>query len=63
MNKNTVHGTAEEIGGKFEKNVGKLTGSTKTEAEGAVREVKGKAEKTYGNAKDTLKDARKQAEE
>src|ERR1041385_7847835 len=36
-------GTAEELGGKLKKGVGKVIGNEQMEAEGAVKEVKGKA--------------------
>jgi uncharacterized protein YjbJ (UPF0337 family) len=62
MNKHELYGTAREIKGKAEKNLGKVTRSERTEAHGAVEEITGKAEKLAGHAQakaERLKDRAK----
>jgi uncharacterized protein YjbJ (UPF0337 family) len=51
MNKDQVKGRAKEVAGKIEKNVGRATGSAKTEAKGLVKEVVGKIQKSVGDAR------------
>jgi uncharacterized protein YjbJ (UPF0337 family) len=50
MNRDQVNGRGKEAAGKVQKNVGRATGSLKTEAKGAAREVAGKVQKTVGDA-------------
>ena len=57
MNQDQVKGTAKEVAGKVQKNVGETIGSTEQEAKGLAKEVEGKAQKQVGNAEETLKDA------
>ncbi len=57
MDKDQVKGAAHEAKGAVKEAAGKITGSKKTEAEGAGERVAGKAQKAYGDAKDTLKKA------
>ena len=45
----------ETIIASVEEGVGKLTGDTKTEAEGKTEQVKGKVQNTIGGIKDTLR--------
>ncbi len=52
-----VEGSAKNIGGKIKEGVGKLTGDTKTEAEGKMDQTEGKVQNTVGGIKDTVKDA------
>ena len=59
MNQDQVKGTAKEVAGKVQKNVGETIGSTEQEAKGLAKEVEGKAQKQVGNAEETLKDAGK----
>jgi uncharacterized protein YjbJ (UPF0337 family) len=51
MNKEQIRGTANEVAGKVQKNVGKATSNGTQQVKGAVREVAGKVEKEIGNAK------------
>ncbi|HET9644051.1 MAG TPA: CsbD family protein [Burkholderiaceae bacterium] len=57
MNTDQVKGTAKEVAGKTQKNVGKAIGSTEQEAKGMAREAEGKVQKNVGNAEETLKDS------
>ncbi len=51
MNRDQVKGRAKEVAGKVEKNVGRATGSAKTEAKGLVKEAVGKVQKNLGDAR------------
>jgi len=50
-------GTAKELHGKVEKNVGKLVGSERLEAKGRARELGGRALKETAKAGERLKGA------
>jgi uncharacterized protein YjbJ (UPF0337 family) len=52
-----IEGSAKNMGGKLKEGFGKLTGDTKTEAEGKSDQVEGKIQNTVGGIKDTVKDA------
>jgi uncharacterized protein YjbJ (UPF0337 family) len=52
-----VEGSAKNMGGKLKEGFGKLTGDTKTEAEGKSDQVEGKIQNTVGGIKDAVKDA------
>lgn len=62
MNKNQVHGIAENIVGKVQEKAGKLVGSTEQQAKGIKKQVTGKVEEKVGDAKAALKDARNTAQ-
>jgi len=51
MNNHQIRGTANEVAGNIQKNVGKATANGTQQVKGAVREVVGKVEKEIGNAK------------
>ena len=55
IDKDRVEGSAKTIGGKIKEGIGKLTGDTKTEAEGKGDQVEGKVQNTVGGIKDTLR--------
>jgi uncharacterized protein YjbJ (UPF0337 family) len=61
MDKNRVKGTIDEVVGSAKRHVGKLTGNTRTQAEGAVQQIKGKVENAWGKAKDAVRDANEEA--
>ena len=50
-----TEGAAKNLGGKIKEQVGKVTGDSKTEAEGKADQAKGKIQNTIGGIKDTLK--------
>ncbi|HEY8154014.1 MAG TPA: CsbD family protein [Myxococcota bacterium] len=50
-------GTAKELTGKIEKNVGKLVGNERLEAKGRVRELGGRAQKETAKASERVKGA------
>ena len=56
MDENCISGTARNIGGKVEENLGRATGDSKTQAEGIAKQVSGAAQEMYGQARDTASD-------
>jgi uncharacterized protein YjbJ (UPF0337 family) len=61
MNKDQIKGTAREVAGKVQKNVGKATSNGTLAVKGAVKEVAGKVQKEFGNAKEEA-EARRRAD-
>jgi uncharacterized protein YjbJ (UPF0337 family) len=57
VNKDQVKGSAKDITGKVQEQVGKLTDDKEQEAKGIGKQVAGKAQKEYGDAKEAVKDA------
>ena len=57
MAENQIEGAARNVGGKAESVVGKVTGDTKTKADGKIDQVAGQAQQTYGDAKDAVSSA------
>lgn len=57
MNKHQVKGTAKDLVGKAQEEVGKLVGSKKQQAKGLKKQIAGKAEEAYGDVKEAGKDA------
>jgi len=56
MDKDRVKGTINDVVGNAKRQVGNLTGDTRTEVEGAVQQVRGKVQNTWGKAKDAARD-------
>jgi uncharacterized protein YjbJ (UPF0337 family) len=54
-NDDRIEGSAKNLGGKIKEGFGKLTGDTKTEAEGKADQVEGKVQNTWGGIKDAIK--------
>ena len=57
MNEDRIAGTTRNLGGKVQEGFGRVTGDTKTQAEGLVNQAAGTAQDLYGQAKDTAADA------
>ncbi len=55
MDKDRTEGAAKNIGGKIKEGFGKLTGDTKTQAEGKAQQAEGKVQNTVGGIKDTVR--------
>jgi len=55
VDKDRVEGSGTNLGGKVKEGVGKLTGDSKTQAEGKADQVKGKVQNAVGGIKDSLK--------
>lgn len=62
MNKDQVQGFIKADAGETQKDFGRLVGSEEQEAKGLARELEGKAQKNYGDAKEAIEDAGKDAE-
>jgi len=59
MDKDRIDGAANKVKGSIKEAVGKVTGDTKTQAEGKAQKTAGKAQNTVGGAKDTVRDTLK----
>ena len=57
MDNDRIKGAATQVKGTLKEALGKVTGDTKTEAEGKVEKTTGKAQNAVGGAKDTVRDA------
>jgi uncharacterized protein YjbJ (UPF0337 family) len=51
---NQVKGTAKEVAGKIQKNVGDATDDTSQELKGAARELEGKAQRKVGETESKI---------
>jgi len=56
MDKDRVEGSAKQIKGNIKEGLGKLTGDTKTEAEGKADKAEGKVQNTIGGIKDKARE-------
>ena len=57
MDREHVKGAADKAKGAIKEGVGKVTGDTKTEAEGTADKTEGKVQNAVGSAKDAARDA------
>ncbi len=57
MNKDQMKGTAKDLAGKMQREVGKATGNTSQEAKGIKNQMSGKIQKAVGNVKEGVKNA------
>jgi uncharacterized protein YjbJ (UPF0337 family) len=55
MDENRVEGTVRNVGGKVQEGVGRITGDTRTRAEGIVNQAAGTAQDLYGQVADTAR--------
>ena len=62
MNEDQVKGTAKDIGGKIQEKAGELTDDKSQQAKGLANQAEGKTQKGYGDAKETVKDAARDAD-
>jgi len=56
MDKDRIEGAGKNIKGKIKEGVGKVTGDTKTEAEGKADQAEGKVQNTIGGIKDKARE-------
>ena len=56
MDKDRLAGAAEQAKGSLKEAIGKVTGDTKTQAEGAAEKAAGEARNTAGGAKNAVRD-------
>lgn len=59
MDKDRIEGAAKQVKGTIKEAVGKVTGDTKTQAEGIAEKAAGKVQSSVGGAKDAMRDALK----
>ena len=57
MDENRISGTARNTGGKLQEGVGRVTGDTRTQAEGVANQVAGAAQDLYGRARESTSEA------
>ncbi len=57
MDKDRVEGVGHQVKGGLKEAAGKMTGDTRTEAEGAAEKAAGKVQNAAGGVKDTVRDA------
>jgi len=57
MDKDRIEGTAHQVKGAVKETIGKVTGDTKTEAEGTAEKAAGKAQNAVGGLKDSAREA------
>ena len=57
MDKDRIAGIAKETKGSVKETIGKVTGDTKIQAEGAAEKTAGQAQNAVGGAKDAVRDA------
>jgi uncharacterized protein YjbJ (UPF0337 family) len=55
MDENRLEGTARNLGGKIEEQVGRATGDTKIKAEGLLNQAAGAAQDVYGQTADVAR--------
>jgi uncharacterized protein YjbJ (UPF0337 family) len=60
MDKDRIEGSIEQAKGKVKEIAGKVTGDTKTEAEGKAQQGAGTIQNAIGGLKDTAREALKQ---
>ena len=56
MDKDRIEGAGKNVKGKIKEGVGKVTGDTKTEAEGQADQAEGKVQNTVGGIKDKARE-------
>jgi uncharacterized protein YjbJ (UPF0337 family) len=57
MDKDRIDGAAKQVKGSIKEAVGKVTGDSKTQAEGVAEKAAGKMQNSVGGAKDAARDA------
>jgi uncharacterized protein YjbJ (UPF0337 family) len=56
MDKDRIEGVAKQVTGAIKEAIGKVTGDTKTEAEGVTEKTGGKVQSGFGKLKDGVRD-------
>ena len=59
MDKDRIDGAARQVKGSIKEAVGKVTGDSKTQAEGIAEKAAGKLQNSVGGAKDAARDTLK----
>jgi len=55
MNKNQIQGTAKDIAGKVQEEVGKLTGNDDQQIKGLDKQITGKVQESVGDVEELIK--------
>lgn len=55
VNKDTLQGSAKDVGGKLKETAGNVTGDQKLRTEGVLDQIKGKLQNAVGNLRDLFK--------
>jgi len=58
MDKDRIEGSANQAKGAVKEGIGKVTGDSKLQAEGASDKLKGKVQNAVGGVKDAVRDLR-----
>ena len=56
MDKDRAEGIGKKVSGSIKEAAGKITGDSKTQAEGTAQKTEGKAQNAVGGAKDSVRD-------
>jgi uncharacterized protein YjbJ (UPF0337 family) len=56
MDKDRIHGAADQAKGAMKQTAGKVMGDPKLKAEGTADKIKGKVESAIGGAKDAMRE-------
>jgi uncharacterized protein YjbJ (UPF0337 family) len=59
MDKDRIEGAGKKVSGSIKEAAGKVTGDTKTQAEGHAEKTAGHVQNAVGSAKDTVRDTLK----
>ena len=59
VDKDRIDGIGKKVSGSIKEAVGKVTGDTKTQAEGTAEKTTGKVQNAAGGAKDAVRDTLK----
>ena len=59
MDEDRLKGIGKQVSGSIKEAVGKVTGDTKTQAEGTAEKAAGKAQNVVGGVKDSARDTLK----
>jgi uncharacterized protein YjbJ (UPF0337 family) len=55
MDENRLEGSARNVGGKVQEDIGRATGDTKSKVEGAINQAAGTAQNLYGQSADVAR--------
>lgn len=61
VNKDQIQGTAKDIAGKVQQEIGKLTGSKEQQAKGLKTQIEGNLQKGVGDLKEAVADLKDEA--
>ena len=61
MNEDRLKGAIDEVVGTLKEKTGDLTGNTPLQVKGIAQQLKSKLENTWGNVKDTVNEANREA--